>query len=149
MFEKLALNKVIKLLTLADKVLIIVILLAGLSLMLITPRLITDRTGADKYVVVTIEEEEVYRHRLVDNEELEKIDFDFTVEGEKYQGVLKMKNGRVRLDRLNREISPLPIHYEMGWISESYESIISLPVRMIVTIETVQEEEQDIDAVNF
>ena len=149
MFEKFGLDKINKLLTLADKLLIVVVLLIGLSLMVVTPQLIADRTGADKYVVVAIEEEEIYRHRLIDSEELEKIDFDFTVEGEKYQGVLKMKEGRVRLDRLNRKISPLPIHYEMGWISESYESIISLPVRMIVTIETVQEEEQDVDAVNF
>ena len=40
------------------------------------------------------------------------------------------------LHRLPEDIVPLSIHKDMGWISESYQMIIALPVKMYVAIES-------------
>ncbi|MCK8817980.1 NusG domain II-containing protein [Natroniella sulfidigena] len=151
MIKKLGLDKINKIMTVADKVVVVLVILISLSMLVLTPKVITKEVDGSKDVVVTMDNEEVYRHELLETEELERVEFDFSFEGEKYQGVLLMQDGEVRLDRLSSEISPLPIHHEMGWISESYEMIVSMPIKMVVTVETVQETEteEDIDAMTF
>lgn len=50
-------------------------------------------------------------------------------------GYVEVKNGRVRMLEMDREICPDAICSETGWIENSYESIVCLPNRIIVTIE--------------
>ncbi|WP_408954466.1 NusG domain II-containing protein [Natroniella sp. ANB-PHB2] len=151
MIKKLGLDKVNKIMTVADRVVVVLVILISLSMIVLAPKVITKEVDGNKEVVVTMDNEEVYRHKLLETEGLERIEFDFSFEGEEYQGVLKMKGGEVRLDRLNREISPLPIHHDMGWISQPYQMIVSMPIKMVVTVEAVQEieTEQDIDVMTF
>ena len=146
MLEKLAdLNKI---LTVADKVAIISIVLCSLILIILTPHLVASSQG-NKDVVVTLENQEIYRYSLLSNQQLKRFKFSFEVEGESYQGVLKMKNGRVKLERLSQDISPLPIHAEMGWISKPHQMIVCLPVKLTVTIESDTRQNNNIDVRTF
>lgn len=146
MLEKLAdLNKI---LTVADKVAIISIVLCSLILIILTPHLVASSQG-NKDVVVTLENQEIYRYSLLSNQQLKRFKFSFEVEGESYQGVLKMKNGRVKLERLSQDISPLPIHAEMGWISKPHQMIVCLPVKLTVTIESDAVQNNNIDVKTF
>ncbi|WP_245579483.1 NusG domain II-containing protein [Halonatronum saccharophilum] len=142
--KELNLKKLNQLMTLADKIVIVSILIISLSMVVITPRVIGS-AGDLKEVVVTVDNQEVFRHPLEDNEELKRHKFYFDVEGNSYEGVLRMKDGRVRMERLSKEISPLSIHVDMGWISEPYQTIVSLPVRLIVTVETRDNDTSDSD----
>ncbi len=148
MFKKLGWNRLKEILTLGDKIVMLVIVLVSISMLVLTPVLIVE-AGANKQVVITLKDQELYRYRLEDNPELKKIDFSFEVENKEYQGVLQMKEGKVKLERLSEDISPLPIHSEMGWISEPYQMIVSLPVQLAVTVEVKGETESDLDIVSF
>ena len=142
------LKKLNDLLTSADKIAIISIILCSGLLIALTPHLAV-RAEGNKDIVVTLAEEEIYRHNLSNEGQLKKIKFDFEFKGNNYQGVLKMKNGQVKMERLNKNISPLPIHAEMGWISEPYQMIVCLPIELTVTIEGDSAEENKIDVRTF
>ena len=146
MFQKLGELK--RLLTFADKVAIITIIIFSVGLIIVTPRLIAEDT-ANKDVVVTLDKQEIYRFDLENNSKLKKMEFDFTVDQTEYQGILKMKKGRVKLERLSENISPLPIHANMGWISKPHQMIVCLPVKLAVTIEGDSGGNKDIDLRTF
>ena len=137
-----------KLLTVADKTAIIAIILCSLVLIFVTPHFVAGARG-NKDVVVTLADQEIYRYNLVTNQQLERVKFDFEFKGENYQGVLRIKNGKVKLERLSQDISPLPIHAEMGWISKPYQMIVCLPVKLTVTIESDSSEPNNIDVRTF
>ncbi len=59
----------------------------------------------------------------------------FTWESEEYTARLEHDGNRVRLQRLERDIVPLPIHVDMGWIERPGEMIVALPVQMVVELE--------------
>lgn len=146
MLKKLA--KLSNILTLADKTAIISIVLCSLILIILTPHLVAGSQG-NKDVVVTLENQEIYRYSLLNEQQLERVKFNFEVKGESYQGVLKMKNGKVKLERLSQDISPLPIHAEMGWISKPHQMIVCLPVKLTVTIESDTRQNNNIDVRTF
>ncbi|MGM0502341.1 MAG: NusG domain II-containing protein [Bacillota bacterium] len=146
MFEKLKQLK--ELLTVADKIAIITIILFSSVLIVLTPRLVAQEAKT-KDVIITLDNQEIYRYNLEDTAEAKEYEFDFKVEGVKYQGVLRMKDGKVKLDRLNKDISPLPIHAEMGWISKPYQMIVCLPVKLAVTIESNAPQQKEVDLRTF
>ena len=146
MLEKVAnLNE---LLTTADRVVIIFILLSSIFLIIITPHLAARGEG-EKDVVVTLADREIYRRRLRDSSQLKRVKFNFNYQGTTYQGVLRIKNNRVKLERLNKDISPLAIHAEMGWISEPHQMIVCLPIQLTVTIESNSSRQDKIDLRTF
>ncbi|MBM7558006.1 NusG domain II-containing protein [Halanaerobacter jeridensis] len=146
MLDKL--SKLNQLLTRADKVAIISIILCSGLLIILTPQLVSGAQG-NKDIVVKLAEQEIYRHNLSKEEKLKRVKFNFDFKGESYQGVLRIKNGKVKLERLNKNISPLAIHSEMGWISKPYQMIVCLPVKLTVTIESNNSEQNDIDVRTF
>jgi hypothetical protein len=136
MIKKLGLKKLNEMTTIADKITIGVIVTISIILIVVTPRIIADEnSSAQKIVVVKLQNEKIYSIPLKKSSQIKRDKFKFTVDGEQYQGVLYMKNGKVKLERLNKEISPLPIHAEMGWVSESYQMIVCMPIKLTVTIE--------------
>ncbi|GAB6137014.1 NusG domain II-containing protein [Halanaerobaculum tunisiense] len=143
MKNKLVLSRLNQLMTLADKMLVLAVLLISILLIFLTPRIIAGETSGEKEVVVTLDQQEIARYELTDNQDLKKIPFNFTAEGDNYQGVLQMKEGQVQLERLSKDISPLPIHAEMGWISQPHEMIVSMPVKLTVKIESQKENSND------
>ncbi|NLM04037.1 MAG: NusG domain II-containing protein [Clostridiales bacterium] len=117
-----------------DILLIITILALSIFSIFMIPKFLTTPEGG-KEVVVFLDGEEIHRFPLENTPESKYIDFPFEVRSKEYIGRLEMKDGYVRLHRLSEEISPLSIHTDMGWISESYQMIVSLPIRMYITIE--------------
>ena len=146
--KKFNLDKLRQMLTLADKIAIFSILIVSITLIFTTPYLMAG-SSENQQAVVTVRGEEVYRFDLVDTPELERVSFDFYVDGSEYEGILKMQDGAIKLERLNRDIVPLPIHNQMGWISKSYETIVAMPVSMVISIEADQESESDFDVIAF
>jgi len=106
-------------------------------------RLNTSAIDHDKIIVVEKDGVEIFSHPL-DGDEAKKISFPFEHNGKAYEGELEIKEGRVMLHRLPEEIVPLSIHEDMGWISESYEIIVALPIRLIIKITTDVYNEIDI-----
>jgi hypothetical protein len=148
MLKTLGLRELNKIMTIADKVLIILILIISISMLGLTPVLISKSAG-EKDVVITLDNKELYRYNLEHSQKLERINFSFKIEGKEYQGTLRMKDGKVKLERLSQDISPLPIHAEMGWISEPYQMILCLPIKLAVTIENKNKQEEDVDIMSF
>ncbi|MBM7615132.1 NusG domain II-containing protein [Alkaliphilus hydrothermalis] len=138
--------KFMKLMTTADKILILFIIVLSISSIFAIPLLLPEGTG-DKEVVVNLDGKAIHRFPLVDSQIPEIIDFDFKFNNKNYTGRLEMKDGQVRLHRLSEEISPLSIHADMGWISEPHQMIVSLPVKMVITIESA--EEAPFDAISY
>ncbi|TDX48037.1 NusG domain II-containing protein [Orenia marismortui] len=148
MIKELNLGQLKEITTRADKILILSILLLSILMFFLTPKIIAD-SGTNKQIVITLDDQELYRYRLEKDNRLKKIKFDFNFEGETYQGVLRIKDGKVKLDRLSQDISPLPIHSNMGWISEPYQVIVCLPIKLSVTIESNSKNEEEIDIMSF
>ncbi len=148
MIKKLKLDKFKQILTLADKIAIMSIFTISIALIFITPHLMAGRSE-DKQAVVTVKGEEVYRIDIIESSELERVSFDFEVGGSEYEGILKIKDGSVKLERLNKDIVPLPIHNQMGWISKNHETIVAMPVAMVISIEDNEEVESDVDVMTF
>ncbi|GAB6098792.1 hypothetical protein JCM16358_06710 [Halanaerocella petrolearia] len=149
MTNKLGLNKLNQIMTVADKILVLIILIMSLLLIFFAPQLVAEETSKSQEVVVNLDNKELVRYPLTNNKQLKKIKFDFVFEGEDYQGTLQMKEGKVRLERLSKDISPLPIHAQMGWISQPHQMIVSMPVKLTVTIEGEQNKKQDVDLRTF
>lgn len=62
-------------------------------------------------------------------------------------GYIEVKDGKVRMLEMSKEICPNAICSDTGWIDKTYQSIVCLPNNIIVTIEGV--EEDTIDAQTF
>ncbi|WP_242862126.1 NusG domain II-containing protein [Clostridium intestinale] len=62
-------------------------------------------------------------------------------------GYIEVKDGKVRMLEMSKEICPNSICSDTGWIDKIYQSIVCLPNNIIVTIEGVEEE--TIDAQSF
>ncbi|MCC5909647.1 MAG: NusG domain II-containing protein [Clostridiaceae bacterium] len=135
-----------KIITKADIGLIVVILILSVVSIFSIPRLLTS-PGNGKMIMVHLNNEVIHQFPLVESDESEFIDFPFTVDGKEYTGRLEMKDGYVRLHRLPKDIVPLAIHADMGWIREPYQMIVSLPIRMYITVENTEEEEQLFDII--
>ncbi len=133
-----------KFMTKADKLLIIILILASISSIYAVPALLS-KPLEGKYAVVILDNNEIYRTQLLPGDDSEFFEFDFEYSGKAYTGKLEMKDGQVRLHRLPEEISPLAIHTEMGWISESYQFILCLPIRLLVVIEDYKPESNEFD----
>lgn len=99
-----------------------------------------------KDVVVTVDGSEVLRQALPQEGQTTQA-FTFLVDEREYTGTLEFADGRVTLQRLDREIVPLSIHHDMGPISQTYQSIVALPVRLLVRLEATHEEELEFDVV--
>lgn len=58
-------------------------------------------------------------------------------------GFIEIKDNAVRMQEMDRSICPEGICSDTGWISKSYQSIVCLPNRIIVSFERNQEGEMD------
>lgn len=135
-----------KIMTKADIGLIIVVFILSIVSIFTIPKLLTT-DGNGKEIIVYLDGNVIHRFPLIESEESEFIDFPFEFSGRNYTGRLEMKDGYVRLHRLSDEISPLSIHADMGWIREPYQMIVSLPIKMYITVEDAAEEESLIDII--
>ena len=134
-----------KIFTKADIELIVLVFIMSTTSIFAIPRLLMDESDV-KEVVVNLNGEVIHRFPLTKSADSEFIEFPFVYDNVEYTGRLEMKNGAVRLHRLSKNISPLSIHADMGWISHSYQMIVSLPIKLHITVEEVIEHDYDIIA---
>lgn len=134
-----------------DVVLIILVSLISLGALFAIPLLLGEEAGNGKIIVVSMDGQEIHRIPMPEAEELTLVDFPLQVGGQEYTATLEVLEGAVRLQRLPEDISPLSIHADMGWIREPYQMIVSLPIRLYITVEYAVEPEglPDIDALVF
>ena len=140
-----------KIMTKADKILIFFILVSSIASIFAIPRLLTS-ANSEKQVVVNVAGEEIARFALINTPESEFKEVPFKVNEKEYTARFEMKNGKVMLHRLPEDIVPLSIHKDMGWISESYQMIVALPVKMYVVVESdtpSENEDSDIDIIVY
>lgn len=128
-------ENMLKIMTKADKILIIFVLVGSIAGIFAIPKLLTNANSA-KQVVVNVAGEEIARFALINTPESEFKEIPFKINEKEYKARFEMKNGKVMLHRLPEDIVPLSIHRDIGWISESYQMIVALPVKMYVAIES-------------
>lgn len=81
----------------------------------------------------------------VGNEVQERIPLKIQEESEIYEfkfkdniGYLEVKNGKVRMLEMDREICPKAVCSDTGWIDSPSQAIICLPNQIIVTIKGME-----------
>ncbi|CAH2212208.1 NusG domain II-containing protein [Tepidibacter aestuarii] len=84
-----------------------------------------------KYAVIKVENKTVQRI-LVDNKTEGIYKFKFNNE----DGYVEVKNGRARMLEMDKRICPRKICSEIGWIDKKYQSIVCLPNKILVKIES-------------
>lgn len=137
-----------KMITKADIILIVLVFILSTTSIFAIPKFLT--TGAElKEIVVNLDGSEIYRFPLEYTEESKFIEFSFVFNTEEYVGKLELLEGSVRLHRLSKDISPLSIHADIGWISESYQMIISLPIKLYISIEEPVDVQHEIDIIAY
>ncbi|MGM0420263.1 MAG: NusG domain II-containing protein [Bacillota bacterium] len=117
--------------TTADIVLVIFLLIFSLVGILL-PIVFQPEYG-EYDLVVEQGGEELFRQEFPREDGIEE--FKFRWQGEEYQARLEYDNNRVRLHRLSKEIVPLDIHEQMGWIQRPGQMIVAVPVKMVIRIE--------------
>ncbi len=136
-----------KIMTRADKILVFLILVISITSIFAIPKLLTS-ADSEKQVVVNIAGEEVARFELINSPQSQFKEIPFQVNNKEYKARFEIKNGKIMLHRLPDDIVPLSIHKDMGWISESYQMIVALPIKMHVVIEsTVGTEDEMFDII--
>lgn len=128
--------------TKGDKILISFILILNLFPLFFFMSRAED--SQEKQIVITVDGSVISRIPLRTEKETGKVDFSFVFQDRKYQGTLETKEGRVRLLRLPKEITPKSIHSDMGWISKENQMIVALPVKLVITVEGEKDGEIDI-----
>jgi len=118
-----------------DIILIVLVALVSLGALFAVPLMLGEASANGKTIVVTMDGQVIHRIPMPETDTLETIDFPIEVSGRDFTATLEVMDGAVRLQRLPQDISPLSIHADMGWIREPYQMIISLPIRLYITIE--------------
>lgn len=124
-----------------DKILIFIIL--GFSIILAGLVILLNPNTENSEVVIRIENKLVKKIPLENLEISKQYEFEFN----NNIGYIEMKNGKVRMLVMDRTICPEAICSNTGWIDKSYQSIVCLPNKIIVTIEGKKEAVTEIDMI--
>lgn len=102
----------------------------------------------NKMAVVYIDKQKAYEFPLSDTATEKRVSFKF---GENI-GYLDIKDGAVKMEEMDLKVCPEKICSDTGWISESYQTIVCLPNRIAVNIEssgTKSDNDNAVDEVSF
>ncbi|PAB58615.1 NusG domain II-containing protein [Anaeromicrobium sediminis] len=124
--------------TIGDKVLIISILI--LSIVGIVSLPVLGSNSNEKYVVIKIEDKIIKKISIEKSGPGKIYDFQFN----NNTGHIEVKDGSVRMLKMDKAICPKSICSQTGWINKEYESIVCLPNKIMVTFQSNSEEELDI-----
>lgn len=68
----------------------------------------------------------------------------------KHSGAVEIKDKKVRMLKMSRQLCPRGICSNTGWISEGYQMIVCLPNGITIEIEEIEEDySNEIDAIAF
>lgn len=118
----------------ADKIIILVIIILSVSIELFIR--LTHIQNEKSNIVINVNNKIIEEIPMNALDESKIHDFNF----ENNEGFVEVKNGKVRMLKMDKKICPKAICSETGWIDKSYQSIICLPNKIIVTIEGNDEE---------
>lgn len=113
-----------------EKILVAIILL--LSAIAMVVMMISKSDDQNKNIIITVDNKVIEKISLNNLNESSLYDFNF----DNYIGSIETRNGRVRMLEMSKEICPKSICSETGWIDNSYKSIVCLPNKIVVTIES-------------
>lgn len=133
----------LKWLTKGDKIIIFLVLILN-SIPLLIPMTQVEDNIRNKKIMIRVDGVLVREIPLTVDDKMRLEDFSFPVGEKEYHGQLETKDGRVRLKRLPKEITPKSIHADMGWISKEHQMIVALPVKLVITVEGEKEQEMDV-----
>ncbi len=114
-----------------------------ISIFLIGIIILNNPYNVNSEVVIRIENKVVKRVTLANLKESKQYKFEFN----NNIGYIEIENGKVRMLEMDSKICPEGICSDTGWIDKSYQSIVCLPNKIIVTIEGKKEIETEIDMI--
>jgi len=121
-----------------DKIIIVFLLL--LSVLPVGSIVLTKADSENKdTIIIKVDNKLEKSIPLQNQEESEIYEFNFN----KNIGYIEVKDGKVRMLEMDKEVCPDSICSYTGWIDKSYQSIVCLPNKIIVTIEGSKDEEID------
>ncbi len=123
-----------------EKILVAIILLSSAIAMGVM--MISKSDDQNKNIVITVDNKVIEKISLNKANETSLYDFNFDSD----IGSIETRNGRVRMLEMSKEICPKSICSETGWIDNSYKSIVCLPNKIVVTIES-EGQENEVDMV--
>ena len=122
-----------------EKIILIVIVL--LSLLAIgIPMLLKEPNPQTSNIVISVDNNVVRKIPMNNSNVSERYDFNFN----NHIGYIEAKNGRVRMLEMSKELCPNSICSDTGWIDKTYQSIVCLPNKIIITIEGGKKSEIDV-----
>lgn len=120
--------------TTGDKILIgTLIILSIFAFVLISSNSLT--YAASNYAVIEVNGVTIERVPFEKEEQLREFEFNFGDE----MGVLEIQNGRVRMQKMNSTICPEGICSDIGWIDKPYQTIVCLPNKIVITVESSED----------
>lgn len=121
----------------ADKIIILMTLILALT---IYGMVNSHNSSEQRELVVQIGQEVVYREDL-DNEGMYSFDVELM---NKEKATIQVKQGSVRVEKMDPVICPKGICSATGWIDNRYQSIVCLPNQLYVMIEEEKENKEEV-----
>jgi len=121
-----------------EKIIVIVIVL--LSLLAIGIPMLSKSNHQTSNIVINVDNKVVKKIPMNNSNESKRSDFNFN----NHTGYIEAKNGRVRMLEMSKELCPNGICSDTGWIDKTYQSIVCLPNKIIITIEGGMKSEIDV-----
>ncbi len=124
---------------------VIIITLLIISIISLISAKILNKNIDEKNIIIQVDSKIVKEIEINENIN-ETYNFNFGKE----EGFLEVKNGKVRMLKMNDDICPRKICSETGWIEKSKETIVCLPNKIVVSLEATNEKnEENIDILSF
>lgn len=122
-------------------VILLVVTLSIASLVLINSL----NKSIDKKSAVVEVNGEVVKEILINKNTKETYEFNFADN----VGYVEVKDGNIRMLKMDKDICPQQICSETGWIEYKYETIICLPNKISINIQGVEDRNNEVDGVSF
>jgi hypothetical protein len=118
-----------------EKILILVILLISV----VSMGIIKFKSSSEKSNIVIQVDNKV--EKKIPFNRLENKTYDFTFNN--HIGTIEVKDGKVRMLEMSKDICPNAICSDTGWIETTFQSIVCLPNKIVVKIEGVTDNQKN------
>lgn len=125
--------KILKL-KILDKVVIVVLLILSIAPAGIV--MLANTNNENSNIVIKVDNKVEKKIPLKNLNESKMYEFNFN----NNIGYVEVKNGRVRMVEMDKEICPNVICSDTGWIDKAYQTIVCLPNNIVVTIEGAKDD---------
>ncbi|MFU0781680.1 MAG: NusG-II domain-containing protein [Thermoanaerobacterium thermosaccharolyticum] len=123
-----------------DKFLIVFLLIISASSLFLLPKIMANKNTAMNNVEIKVNGKLVKTAIVNRKSQPQYIKFKFG----NATGIIETKNGMVRMLPMDKKICPQGICSKTGWIKESYQSIVCLPNKIVVSFSKSNTDVDDI-----